>query len=127
MIKKELIFDFRNLSMDKEKAFFEAGIKLGAALHQFVGMPLNTRNVDLIEKAIESCILLQPYVTSVKVNINREKLLQRISYYGYTTLSEDMLKIEVCVEVGKYKVLATLEWDEDKKYPLMSAELVNKT
>lgn len=106
-------------------AFFEAGIKLGAAFHQFLGTPVNTKNAEIIEKAIRSCILLQPYVQNAEVKIDRNKLLNKASSFGYTVLSEDMLKITVTVKVGKVKVIAKLEWDDEKKYPLMKAKLGN--
>jgi len=110
--------------MDKERAFFEAGIKLAAAFHQFIGIPISIKNAEIVEKAIQSSILLQPYTISAKVNIDRKVLLRKISSFGYTTLSEDMLEIEVVVKVGDTKVLANLKWDKNRKYPMMSAKLI---
>ncbi len=103
------------------KAGFEAGIKLGAVFHQFIGLPISFENVEIIERAIESCVSLQPYVEEVKVEIDREVLRKCISGYGYATLSPEMLRVEVLVSVKeenlRCKVRAKLEWIED--YPLM--------
>jgi len=50
-----------------EEAAFEAGIKLGALFHQFIGVPVAERNVEILEKAMKSCVLLQPYVVDAEV------------------------------------------------------------
>ena len=87
--------------------------------HQFIGVPISLDNVELLEKAMESCIKLQPYVISAKVKIDREKLKKKLSSYGYTTLDGEMLYAEVIVKVEDEIVKATLRWDENKKYPIM--------
>ncbi len=107
------------MDREKEKALFEAGIKLGAVFHQFTGTPLSLHNADVVEKAIESCVSLQPYVTGVEVNIDRERLSQDLSELGYTSLSGRHLNVEVKVEVGSSQVVAALRWDESLRYPLM--------
>jgi len=102
------------------KAAFEAGIKLGAVFHQFVGMPVSFENAKMIERTMESCLRLQPYVVNSYVNIDRVKLAERLSKFNYTSLSGDMLLVEVKVKVGDTEVIGELRWDEEKKYPLMS-------
>lgn len=105
-------------SEKKRIASFEAGIKLGALLHQFVGAPVSEKNVEILEKAIESCVSLQPYVVAVEVRVDREKL-KSTSGFGYTTLSPEMIKARVVVEFEGEKAEAVLEWDEKLRYPLM--------
>lgn len=107
------------MDREKEKAIFEAGIKLGAVFHQFVGVPVSLENVGIMEEAIESCVSLQPYVSSVSVEIDREKLSQDLSEFGYTSLNGEHLNVEVRVEVGSSRVTAALKWDESLNYPLM--------
>ncbi|WP_456328825.1 dihydroneopterin aldolase family protein [Archaeoglobus sp.] len=104
-----------------EEAAFEAGIKLGALFHQFIGAPVAERNAEILEKAIQSCVLLQPYVVDAEVRIDREKL-KNVSAFGYTSLMPDMLFARVRVRVGKAEVAAVLEWDEELGYPLMRLE-----
>ena len=103
----------------KAVAAFEAGIKLGALFHQFVGIPVSFDNVEIVEKAIESCVRLQPYVVDVEVKINQEKLREKISEFGYCSLSGEMITARVKTRVGDAEAEAVLEWDEEKKYPLM--------
>ncbi|MCS7130103.1 MAG: dihydroneopterin aldolase family protein [Archaeoglobaceae archaeon] len=107
--------------MEKEKkviASFEAGIKLGALFHQFIGAPVSEKNAEILEKAIESCVKLQPYVVSAEVRIDREKL-KGFSAFGYTSLSPEMIRARVVVEFEGERVEAVLEWDEKLRYPLM--------
>ncbi len=101
------------------EAEFEAGIKLAAVFHQFVGAPVNESNAELLEKAMESCMKLQPYVVEAEVRIDREKLRNAVSSFGYTSLSPEMLYARVCVELEGKKAVAILKWDEDAGYPLM--------
>lgn len=101
------------------KAAFELGIKLGAIFHQFIGTPVSLENAKMIERTMESCLRLQPYVVNSYVNIDRVKLVEKLSKFNYTSLSEDMLYVRVKVKVGDTKVEGELEWDEELKYPLM--------
>lgn len=103
----------------KEIAAFEAGIKLGALFHQFIGIPISPENVELIERAMESCVRLQPFVVHVEVKIDREKLKEKISEFGYCSLSGEMIYARVRTKVDGAEAEAVLEWDEEKKYPLM--------
>ncbi len=104
-----------------EEAAFEAGIKLGALFHQFLGTPVSEKNVEILEKAIESCVMLQPYVVDAEVKISREKL-KKVSSFGYTSLMPEMLHARVKVRVGMAEVSAVLEWNEEMNYPLMRLE-----
>ncbi|MEM0350150.1 MAG: dihydroneopterin aldolase family protein [Archaeoglobaceae archaeon] len=103
--------------MRKVVAAFEAGIKLGALFHQFIGAPVSEKNAEILEKAMESCLRLQPYVVEAEVKIDRKKL--KSSAFGYTSLSPEVLKARVVVEFEGERVEAVLEWNEDLKYPLM--------
>ncbi|GAH22351.1 unnamed protein product, partial [marine sediment metagenome] len=64
-----------NISL-RERASFEIGIKLGALYHILCGIPISsdTKVIDSIENGIEAAISCQPYVKSVKINIDREKI-----------------------------------------------------
>jgi len=102
------------------KAAFEAGIKLGAVFHQFVGTPVNFENAKMVERTIESCLRLQPYVVNSYVNIDRVKLAEKISKLNYTSLSGEMLYVKVKIKVGDVEVEGELKWDDELKYPLMT-------
>src|SRR5205809_5900891 len=58
---------------DRDRAAFEAGIKLGSILHQFLGVPLTARNAAAVERAIEEAARVQPLVADVRVQIDRRR------------------------------------------------------
>ncbi len=107
---------------DREQALFEAGIKLGALYHQYVGAPLDLRTVATLEKAIEESISVQPYVESVRVKIDREGVTAKINKFGYTELEGKMLDVELVIAYETAKVLVKMQYDEDADYPLMFIE-----
>ena len=76
---------------DRERAVFEAGIKLGTIYHQFIGTPVSASNIDILEKAIEESIKIQPFVYDVKVKINRQIIKKKKGIYKYQTLTGEML------------------------------------
>jgi hypothetical protein len=102
---------------NKEIAAFEAGIKLGALYHQFVGSPVSSKTADSLERAIEESISLQPYVRSVDVRIDRRMLVENA--FGYGELEGRMIFAEVEIDYRGETVRARLEYDPDKNYPLM--------
>ena len=102
---------------DRERAIFEAGIKLGALYHQFTGAPLNLKTVESLEKAVEKCISAQPYVRSVRVRIDRNAVRRALNRFGYCELSGEMLDVEVVVGYGGVEVSAGLKVEDG--YPLM--------
>ncbi|MEN6395258.1 MAG: dihydroneopterin aldolase family protein, partial [Methanoregula sp.] len=56
---------------DREQAVFEAGIKLGALYHQWVGTPISQESAESVETAIEKAVILQPYVEEITVRLDR--------------------------------------------------------
>ncbi len=84
-----------------------------------MGVPISFENVELLERAMESCIKLQPFVVDAKVRIDRDKLREKLSSFGYTSLDAEMLFAEVVVRVEGREVRAILRWDEILRYPMM--------
>ncbi len=111
---------------DSERATFEAGIKLGTIYHQFVGVPLNTDNVDTLEKAMEAGSLVQPFVESVKVHIDRTKLREKVNEFGYVSLTGDMLDVSILVRYNDTMVEAGMKFVKEMNYPLMFVSRVVK-
>ena len=101
----------------KEIAAFEAGIKLGALYHQFVGAPVNMNTADSLERAMQESISLQPNVSSVKISINREMLEGNI--FGYSELQGKMINARVEIDYEGETVSALLNYDSKKSYPFM--------
>ena len=69
MTGREELADSRFNCTVKERACFEAGIKMGTIYHQFVGTPFSLANVTQLEKAIEDAIRVQPYVSDVRARL----------------------------------------------------------
>ena len=103
---------------DRDRAAFEAGIKLGSILHQYVGVPLTRKNAASLERAIEAATRVQPLVEDVKVRIDRKRLRLR-GPYRYGTLTEDLLRVDVTVRVGRSRAVGMLRYVPKLDYPLM--------
>jgi len=110
--------------LDRDIAVFEAGIKLGALYHQFIGTPVSTKTVEVLETAIERSVSLQPWVNSVEVEIDREKVRANESEFGYCELRGEMLDVKVVVRYEKVEVHVRVKYEEDMGYPLMRVEKV---
>ncbi|MGA9100384.1 MAG: dihydroneopterin aldolase family protein [Methanotrichaceae archaeon] len=101
---------------NREIASFEAGIKLGALYHRFVGSPVSPKTAGSLECAIEESISLQAYLRSVDVRIDRRMLEENAS--GYEELEGGMIFAEVEIDYRGETVRARLEYDPDKGYPM---------
>ncbi|HJJ88985.1 MAG TPA: dihydroneopterin aldolase family protein [Methanocorpusculum sp.] len=103
------------MATNKENAVFEAAIKLGALYHQFVGTPISRSTADKIEAAIESAVLLQPYVTHVKVHLDRSLMSE--NPFGYSELTGAMYNVVIETTFGDATCRAQLKFENG--YPLM--------
>ncbi len=103
---------------DRDRAVFEAGVKLGAIFHQYVGVPLTRATAGELERTIEAATRVQPLVEDVRVRIDRKRLRARGPYH-YTSLSEDMLQAEVTIRTGGARATAVLRYVPELDYPLM--------
>ena len=103
----------------KERACFEAGIKMGTIYHQFVGTPFSLANVSDLEKAIEGAIRVQPYVSDVKIRISTDGLVKDGDTYSYKSLAGEMIDAVVTIDLDGTKVTAEMRYDPELGYPLM--------
>lgn len=113
---------------ERERACFETGIKLGALYHILCGIPIsnNEKVIADIEKGIESAISCQPYVESVKIMINREKIVgDKSTPFNYDEITGKIIQAQLIIQYNSIKVSAKIEWVEDLKYPLMYIEDIN--
>jgi len=104
---------------DRERAAFEAGIKLGAIYHQYVGAAVDARSVASLERAIEASTRSQPHVASVRVAIARAALRPR-GPYREVSLTAEMLDVTVEIRFGRARAHGRLANVADLGYPLMS-------
>lgn len=104
---------------ERERALFEAGIKMGTIYHQFVGTPVNASTVESLEEGIRSAISVQPYVDSVRVSIDRSRFRKDGDRYSYVSLTGEMIDAVVVIRIGSTVVTAEMRYDADMGYPLM--------
>ena len=119
MVSREDLANSRFNCSVKERACFEAGIKMGTIYHQFVGTPFSLANVTGLEKAIEDAIKVQPYVSDAKVRINTEGLVRNGDTYSYRSLTGEMIDAVVKIDLDGTKVTAEMRYDAELGYPLM--------
>ncbi len=127
-IPNEKIYFSPNLSK-RERACFETGIKLGALYHILSGIPIrNDENtITSIEKGIESAISCQPFVKSVKIHFDRDKISgTKESAYDYDEINGKMIKAELNIEYESIHVVAKLQWVDQLEYPLMFIEKIHE-
>jgi hypothetical protein len=107
---------------DRERAIFEAGIKLGALYHQWVGTPISRNSAAGIEKAIEQAVILQPFVEEITVRLDRSLMTENT--FGYSELSGLMFDVEIVTRVGFTYCRARLALKDG--YPLMQVAECNE-
>ncbi len=107
---------------NRDRAAFEAGIKLAAVYHQFIGTPVSSSSVESLERAIEEGVKVQPFVESVSVRILRESLRCKRNEYDYQSLTGDMLDVSVSIRIEGIRVLGRMRYIDEIKYPLMYIE-----
>ena len=103
------------MKIDREQAVFEAGIKLGALYHQWVGTPISRNSAASVETAIEKAVILQPFVEEITVHLNRNLMTENV--FGYSELSGLMFDVEILTRVGFAYCRARLA--PENGYPLM--------
>ena len=104
---------------ERERALFEAGIKMGTIYHQFVGTPVNLRTVESLEEGMSSASSVQPDVESAKVRVNRSVFTKDGDRYSYVSLTGDMMDAVVTIRIGGTRVTAEMRYDKELGYPLM--------
>ena len=111
----------------RERACFETGIKLGALYHILCGIPISSEEqiISAIEKGIESAISCQPYVESVRINLNREKIIgNKSTQYDYDEISGKIIRAELILKYEDIEIIAKVDWIEEMDYPLMYIEKI---
>jgi len=111
---------------DRDRAVFEAGIKLASLYHQYIGSPVNPENAGHFETAMEEGMKAQPFVSTASVSVDRRILKASLSPYGYCSLNERMLEAKVEIEYEGWRVRASLGWVEELSYPLMKIDDIKK-
>ena len=114
---------------ERERACFETGIKLGALYHILCGMPISSDPLilDSVERGIEASISCQPYVKSVKINLNRDVIKgDKKTEFSYDEITGMIIQAELIVEYESTEIIAKIKWIEEMEYPLMFIEDIRK-
>ena len=119
MICRDELAAGRFACTERERALFEAGIKMGTIYHQFVGTPVNADTVGSLEEGIRSAISVQPYVEDVRIKIDRSRFKKDGDRYSYVSMTGDMIDAVVTIRIGDSKVTAEMRYDAEMGYPLM--------
>ncbi|TFG08145.1 MAG: hypothetical protein EU539_03140 [Promethearchaeota archaeon] len=112
---------------ERERACFEAGIKLGALYHILCGIPISTDEnvIKSIEKGIEAAISCQPYVKKVEVNLKRNEISgNKQTQFDYDEITGKIIRAKIIVEYEKTKITARVDWINE--FPLMYIEKIQK-
>jgi hypothetical protein len=100
---------------DREKAAFEAGIKLGALYHQWTGAPVSPQTAASLETAMEKSVSLQPFVEEVRVRLALERIA--INPFGYGEVRGEQFEVLLATRVNEARCRAALTYEQG--YPLM--------
>ena len=107
----------------REALLFEAGIKLGGIFHQYLGIPVSPRTAPALARSIEAAVALQPFVESVRVQIEPGKGgAAGKGRFGYRYVTAEMIDARVSLADGVTRVVARLSYRSDLRYPLMRVE-----
>lgn len=124
----EKIYFSQDLS-NRERACFETGIKLGALYHIMSGIPIRSDDkiISSIEKGIEAAISCQPYVESVLVILDKEKILgNKNAPFNYDEITGKIIRAELFLKYEDVEVQAKVDWIEELQYPLMYIEKIHE-
>ncbi|NMC05845.1 MAG: dihydroneopterin aldolase [Candidatus Lokiarchaeota archaeon] len=114
---------FDSTITDRERACFEAGIKLGAIFHSIVGLPVQNKAsvVKAIEEGISASFKSQPYVEDVRLRIHVDagKRFTKQHDFDYTLIKEHMIDLELELLYKKVRISGRIQWVPELEYPLM--------
>jgi hypothetical protein len=111
----------------RERACFEAGIKLGALYHILCGIPISRdqKVISSIEKGIEASLTCQPFVKKVELNLDREKIRGEKSHeFDYDDITGKIIRAKMIVEFESVEITAKIDWVKELEYPLMFIEKI---
>ena len=119
--------ELSDIFSDRDHALFEAGIKLGALYHQFVGAPLSLSGIASMETAIADSIRAQPYVEDITVQINEKLVREQLNEsFQYTELKGCMLTVRAVIRYESAAVHVSMEFNEKLNYPLMKIDRIEE-
>ena len=125
---KDKIYFSPNLT-ERERACFETGIKLGALYHILCGIPISTDEnvIRSIEQGIEAALSCQPYVKSINITLDRNKIVgDKSTQFDYDEITGKIIRAELVLEYRTIEIFAKIDWVETLQYPLMYIEKIQE-
>lgn len=122
----EKIYFSPDLSL-RERACFETGIKLGALYHILSGIPIssNEKIIEDIERGFEAAISCQPYVRSIRIILDRDKIVgNKFTEFDYDEITGKIIRAELILKYENIEVKAKIDYIEEMQYPLMYIEKI---
>ncbi|MHA2392024.1 MAG: dihydroneopterin aldolase family protein, partial [Promethearchaeota archaeon] len=97
--------------------------------HIMSGIPIRSDDkiISSIEKGIEAAISCQPYVESVLVILDKEKILgNKNAPFNYDEITGKIIRAELFLKYEDVEVQAKVDWIEELQYPLMYIEKIHE-
>nr|MDO8084234.1 dihydroneopterin aldolase family protein [Candidatus Sigynarchaeum springense]MDO8119120.1 dihydroneopterin aldolase family protein [Candidatus Sigynarchaeota archaeon] len=108
---------------DRERACFEAGIKLGAIFHSIIGMPVvnNEEVMRKVEDGVIASFKSQPFVRDLRfrINVDSGKQYTKRHEFDYTLIKEHMIDLEIDLVYKQTHITGKIQWIPELGYPLM--------
>jgi len=122
---------FGKMVTPRDRAAFEAGIKLGALYHQVVGFPIRNDPAVLaaLEQTLEKTFGCQPYVQHIKVAIDPLEQAETRGTghpFAYSELRGEMLRVELTIAYQGVQVVAGLKFVPTLHFPLMYVKEIHE-
>jgi dihydroneopterin aldolase len=119
---------FESTITDRERACFEAGIKLGAIFHSILGFPVqNDHNaIQAIQEGFIASFKAQPYVEDldVKIELNSGERYKKRHEFDYTIVKDYMIRVVLNLKYKEVQLDARIEWIPGLDYPLMYVKTI---
>ena len=114
---------------DKNRACFEAGIKLGAIFHSLLAFPVinEKKTLEAMQEGFIASFKNQPYVKGldIKIHPGGEETLGKDGEFEYTVIKDHMIDVNLDLEYHGVSLSAAIKWMPELEYPLMYIKEIN--
>jgi len=122
-VTKSIEAFFDSTINDRERACFEAGIKVGALFHSILGLPVQNDGdvVNKIQEGIVASFKAQPFVKDLKlrINVDNGKKFKKRNEFDYTIIKDFMIELDLHLQYKRVQLDAEIRWMPELEYPLM--------
>lgn len=110
----------------RERACFEAGIKLGALFHSILRFPFKNEKSSLIsiQEGFNTSFKAQPYVKDVDIKIvpPEDGKYTKSHEFDYGIIQDYMVDVTLKLNYKGIDLVAKIKWAPELNYPLMYIE-----